>query len=185
MNSGERQVSAKPQEIDKWHRWRYDEAAKLVIPGNVVIDFGCGIGYGSRTLAEKAARVYGLDDSVEALHFAATNYHKENIEYHEYDLDNDTFCFEKESVDLSVAFEVLEHLEKPGEFLQKVAEVTRGMFILSVPHVSVDLEKSDFHYKHYTEFELSEMLKASGFKIVKMETMMFSKGAAVFCVCEK
>lgn len=185
LNSGERQVSANPQEIDKWHRWRYEEAAKLILPKDFVVDYGCGIGYGSKILAQKAGKVIGLDDSPEALYFASQNYHQENINYVECFLEEDEFCFGENGADVSVAFEVLEHLANPFMFMKKVSKATKRTLVLSTPYVTVDLEKSDWHYKHYCEREIVELFTAAGFNIKKLSVMNFSKGQAIFCIGEK
>ncbi len=185
LNSGERQVSKNPEEIDKWHRWRYDIALLSLKKGDVVLDVGCGIGYGSKTMAFKAGKVYAIDDSEETISFAKENYAHERVHYNCFDVTADDSVFEPMSFDVAVMFEVLEHLQDPVRPFEKIAYATKRMMILSVPHVSVDLEKSDFHYRHYTKEDVEKMVEAVGFEIRQCEVLEFSKGKAVFCVAER
>ena len=53
------------------HETRYLWAADhLPLEGAAVLDFGCGSGYGTSLLAEKAASVHGIDACEEAITFA-------------------------------------------------------------------------------------------------------------------
>lgn len=183
MKSGERQVSSDPEQIDVWHRWRYSEASKLILPGEKVIDYGCGIGYGTKTLAEKSGFVIGIDDSIETIDFASANYSAKNIEYVCSDLTRIGGLVAR--CDVAVAFEILEHLESPDDFLWLVKMYTKRLFILSVPHISVDLEKSDWHYKHYELEEVRSLVEMAGFSVTVCKVMMFSKGEAIFCIGER
>ena len=182
LKSGERQVSDNPHEIDKWHVWRYEQAVKLIVPGWTVADFGCGIGYGSRLLSAKAGKVLAFDDSQETIEFAKQNYGAENIAYQCADI---TSLEQMESIDCAVAFEILEHLERPQDFMKMLSEKVRHTLVLSVPDISVDLEHSDFHYRHYTQAEVVDLFLKHGFNVLHVETMMFTKGKAVYCVGEK
>lgn len=185
LNSGERQVATDYTGIDKWHLWRYDVALFLIKHGDIVLDVGCGIGYGTKQLAHKALRVLGIDDSQETIEFAKQHFAHPKAEYACLNVESDTVFYEKKRIDVTVMFEVLEHLFDFKKTFKRIAEATKRMMIISVPHVSVDLEKSDFHYKHYTPEEVYELVEGEGFKVTKMDIMDFSKGKAVFCVAER
>jgi len=185
LNSGERQVSKSVDEIDKWHKWRYDIVVLSMRKGDKVLDVGCGIGYGTRAIAVRADKVIGIDDSQETIAYAKENYAHERVVYACCDAEADTTTLEKNCVDVSVMFEVLEHFQDAMKVLKKVADATKRMMFISVPHVSVDLEKSDFHYRHYTKEDVEKMVAEVGFEIKQCELLDFSKGKAVFCVAER
>ncbi len=183
LMSGERQVETDVSKIDFWHVWRYKQAADMIKPGETVIDFGCGIGYGSRLMAEKAGSVIGVDDSAETIEFATENFSAENVRFERCSIER--LAPVDPLVDVAVAFEVIEHLENPEPFLALVKSITKRLFVLSVPHVSVDLALSPFHYRHYTEPEAAELVTRAGFRVVTCELKQFTKGKAIFCVGDR
>ncbi len=183
LMSGERQVATNVAEIDFWHVWRYQQAADQIRPGESVIDFGCGIGYGSRLMAEKAGTVIGIDDSEETIEFAKENFGADNVRFERASIER--LAPVEPLVDVSVAFEVIEHLQDPEPFLALIKSITRRLFIISVPHESVDLSLSPFHYRHYSEADAAALVTRAGFRIVTCELKQFTKGKAVFCVGDR
>lgn len=85
---------------------RYRFASSFVSEKDVAADVGCGPGYGTRILAGKATRVYGLDFNANAIALAKQQYALPNIEYHCADIFQ--FDFPKEHFDLVTCFEVLD-----------------------------------------------------------------------------
>lgn len=67
-------------EMFKEHIERYKFASQFV-ENKIVLDIACGVGYGSKLLAEKANRVFGCDISDDAIKYAKSHYSKENICY--------------------------------------------------------------------------------------------------------
>lgn len=176
LNSGERQVATNPTSIDFWHRWRYKEALNRIDEGDTVLDLGCGIGYGSCILAQKARCVAAVDDSLEAIEFARQHFSHDTVSY----INKDIFDI-RDSFDVVVAFEILEHTEKPEKFFELASRITRKRLVLSTPHVSVDLENSPFHYRHFTAEEIKSYMEKSGFKVTDLRVLKFTKGLAIFC----
>jgi len=114
------------------HIERYVWAAK-VCRGMNVLDFGCGVGYGSEILQLAGNTVTPVDTSMQALRlFTARRRHLMSC------YSNNPYEWE---FDACVAFEVLEHLDSPQEFLQTVK--ARHM-IASVP---VRAEDTNPHHK--------------------------------------
>src|SRR6266704_3073623 len=90
------------------HMARYAFAARLS-RRKQVLDAGCGAGYGSAELARAAAGVLGIDKSAEAVAFARAEYPAPKLRFEEADCL--TLPVGDGSIDLVVAFEVIEHLE--------------------------------------------------------------------------
>ncbi|HLJ14314.1 MAG TPA: methyltransferase domain-containing protein [Bryobacteraceae bacterium] len=132
--TGERVIPGQVN-ADLWaeHLARYAFAARLAA-GRRVLDVGCGTGYGSAELAHRAARVAGLDNSAEALAYARANFALSNIEFLEGSAT--ALPFADGSVDMVVAFEVIEHLEDWRGLLTEVKRVlaSGGLFVVSTPN---------------------------------------------------
>ncbi len=115
------------------HLARYAFAARLS-RRKQVLDAACGAGYGSAELARTAASVLGIDRSAEAIESARAEYALPNLRFEEAD------CLAlpaaDASVDLVVAFEVIEHLEDWRGFLLEARRVLTpsGQFIVSTPN---------------------------------------------------
>ena len=115
------------------HMARYAFATRLA-HSKRVLDAGCGAGYGSAELASVAALVIGADVAHEAVTFAQEHYRLPNLHFEQ------ATCLAlphaDASVDLVVAFEVIEHLHEWREFLMEARRVLtpHGQFIVSTPN---------------------------------------------------
>lgn len=100
-----------------------------------VLDVGCGAGYGSALLAQSARRVFALDASPDALslaaHALAGSENSETLAASATHLP-----FAPNSLDLVVAFEVIEHLAEWPELIREARRVLApgGQFIVSTPN---------------------------------------------------
>lgn len=116
------------------HLKRY-EFALTWSTGVEVLDAGCGVGYGSALLAERARRVVGVDRDAGALRYARSHYLAPGLEFLEADLLD--LPLQSASFDLVCAFETIEHVSDARAFLGEVARVLRtdGALIASTPRV--------------------------------------------------
>ena len=140
------------------HLARYAFAARLS-RRKQVLDAGCGAGYGSAELARKAAGVLGIDRSAEAIAFARTQYAAPNLRFEEADCS--ALPAADGSIDLVVAFEVIEHLQDWRAFLREARRVLApaGQFIVSTPNKRYYSESrggSGPNPFHVHEFEFEE-----------------------------
>jgi SAM-dependent methyltransferase len=115
------------------HFARYAFAARFS-RSKQVLDAGCGSGYGSAELAQTAAAVLGIDRSAEAIAFARARYPAPNLRFEEGDCA--ALPVADGSMDLVVAFEVIEHLEDWRRFLREARRTLapEGQFIVSTPN---------------------------------------------------
>jgi glycosyltransferase involved in cell wall biosynthesis/SAM-dependent methyltransferase len=119
---------------EHWHRYLY--AARFAA-GKAVLDVACGEGYGSRLLAETAARVLGVDTDPEAVRDAASRYPRPNLEFRTGTVER--LPLEGEHLlDLVVSFETIEHVwaEQQRTFLGEVRRVLKpgGVLLVSTPN---------------------------------------------------
>jgi SAM-dependent methyltransferase len=125
------------------HIERYTWACR-VCTGMRVLDFGCGVGYGSEMLAAAGNSVTAVDTSEFALALAE--------EFHPGPMYLPTIP-SKYPFDACVAFEVLEHLDDPQHFIDTVPA---RHLIVSVP---VRVEQDNPHHKqHFTSWRMRAML---------------------------
>jgi SAM-dependent methyltransferase len=146
------------------HLARYRFAYRNMAGRERVLDAGCGTGYGSRLLREKALSVVGIDNSPLAVDYATKNFSAPGVVFARMDCQH--LAFPGSSFELVVCFEVFEHLESHDEFLRECLRVlgARGTLILSTPNVAT----TDLHMKSIGQsnpFHIS-MLDLSGFRRV-------------------
>ena len=160
----ERQVAPTLDGIRRDHVARYQWAASLLAAGETVLDVGCGIGYGSHILAERAAGVVGMDRDAPSIRYAERHYKAPNIAYQVRDVD--TFGVGVAPFTTAVCFEMLEHVQNPRDVL---LDINAERLLCSVPneHVFPWHDGIKFHHRHYTPEDFENMLNAAGWEVVE------------------
>jgi SAM-dependent methyltransferase len=143
------------------HLKAYDEATSFV-DGREVLDVGCNTGYGTSLLTSRANRVVGVDVSGAAIERAQREY-PGIAEW--LVVDGRSLPFGDHTFDLVVAFQVLEHLDRPDEYLLEIARVMRrgGTALFTTPNAAVRIDPgmapwNPFHVREYTAQELAATL---------------------------
>lgn len=134
------------------HVVRYQLAATLVRPGDIVLDAACGLGYGSHVLAclSPAARVTGIDLSDWAVDFAWHNYACDRVDFRCGSLPEALDEVADASVDFVVSLETLEHVTDPQALLAAFLRVLKpgGRIFVSVPNDWADETGEDPNPHH-------------------------------------
>ena len=173
MDKGERQIATDLEQIRPDHRARYYFAAEHVKDGDKILDFACGIGYGSKIIINKTKNVEitACDIDENALEYGNTFYSSKNICYQSNNANQPTL---KESLyNLAVSFETIEHLENPQIFIEALYKSLKnnGKLICSVPNeeqMPFDRTRHPFHFRHYYEKELVQALSEAGFQKIQV-----------------
>jgi len=159
--TGERVV---PGEVDPdlWneHVARYAFAGRRA-PNKMVLDAGCGVGYGAARLAVVARRVVGLDIAGAAIDSARRRYSASSLEFLRGDCRR--LPFPDGSFDLVVAFEVIEHLEEWEKLLAESRRVlvSGGELIVSTPNrLYYRASREGANPFHVHEFDYQEFCEA-------------------------
>lgn len=168
MKEGERQVAPTLDGIRRDHVARYQWAAKMLPKGSRIVDFSCGVGYGTKILSDAGHKASGFDIDEEALAYGREHYPHGG----EYLQANGNAPGELGDYDAAVCFETIEHLEDPRPLL-KALRVSAPLLIASVPNEDVmPFEISpgvttEFHFRHYTKYEFAELLRECGWCVTE------------------
>lgn len=160
--TGERTLPGIPEE-NYWfqrHVVAYEYAATLA--RGEVLDAGVGEGYGAAILARTATTVVGVDLEPEVIEHAAANY--PDVHFERADLLE--LPFPDQHFDAVVSLQVIEHLQRPREFVSEIARVLKpgGVLILSTPNrltFSPDGIRNPFHTVEFSPSELRATLETS------------------------
>ena len=161
-STGERLIPAQQGDVAIEHLHRYAVAAEIA-RGKVVLDLGCGEGYGAFLMSRVALQVVGVDVSFEAVAHAAALYGSDHLHYV---VGRCTAVpLADDSVDLVVSFETLEHIQNHDAMLDEIRRVLRpdGLLILSTPDRDVySHEQHRDNPFHVRELSLQELSEAVG-----------------------
>ncbi|MDN5749172.1 MAG: class I SAM-dependent methyltransferase [Pseudonocardia sp.] len=170
--TGERTVPGIAEE-NYWFR-RHEVVYSALAPrcaGGVVLDAGCGEGYGAALLAGVAARVLGLDyDAAAAAHVARRYPRVQMARTNLVALPvRDGVC------DAVVSLQVIEHLWEQERFLRECRRVLRpgGALLLSTPNRVTfspgrDTPLNPFHTRELSGAELAGLVRDAGFTDVEV-----------------
>jgi len=155
---GERGVPLNTEDHDNMHVKRYD-FANLFSENKLVLDLGCGSGYGSAILAKKAWGVHGIDKTEDAIDFAKRYYDKGNVEWFV-----EFFPLiqkEDKKYDVVVCHEVIEHVEDDMLLLQEIKRVMKddGIFVGTTPIKKEHEGPAKWHMREYSMKEYKILLK--------------------------
>jgi SAM-dependent methyltransferase len=130
------------------YRWAATMAA-----GCRVLDAGCGEGYGAAMLAQTADAVVGVDRA-EAVAVAQARHRHPRLEYRVADLSRLAALTDR--FQLTVSFQVIEHLEDPVGFLRGLAAVTApgGTILVTTPNRLMSVSENPYHLREWTAPEL-------------------------------
>jgi SAM-dependent methyltransferase len=150
--------------------FRRHEAAYLRLAGRctdaVVLEAGCGEGYGAALLADTARLVIGLDYDAQAAAHAAARY--PDVRMTRGNLA--ALPLAAGAVDVVANLQVIEHLWDQPAFLAECARVLRpgGTLLISTPNRITfspgrDTPLNPFHTRELSAAELAELLTDAGF----------------------
>ena len=142
-------------------------------PGDTVMDFGSGQGDLIRILEPFLAdcRVIGLEMSEVGIAIARRK--TPGAEFHQIDLQSQDLALPqlRDTGNLCVCAEVIEHLDHPRRFLQNVGQFMApgGRLIITVPGGPMNaFYKSIGHRQHFTAAAMAALIESAGLKVARI-----------------
>ena len=140
---------------------RYQLATKYA-QNKIILDAGCGAGYGANILAKSGAKkVYGIDIVAESIQYCQSKYLLKNLIFKRADLTN--LDFPNNYFDLVSMFETIEHVKNYSKAIDEIYRVLKpgGLLILSTPNKAVYSPGTfkPFYPFHFYEFYLEDLKK--------------------------
>ena len=107
---------------------------QTICTGKKVLDFGCGSGYGTRRISNFAEEAYGVDVASDAVEYARTRYHNENLRFLQIDPQS-PLPFPAGAFDVILSFQVIEHVNDDEAYLREAHRLLKpgGTLILITP----------------------------------------------------
>jgi 2-polyprenyl-3-methyl-5-hydroxy-6-metoxy-1,4-benzoquinol methylase len=138
-----------------------------------VLDIGCGSGLMLKAL-KRFGKLYGMDASNDAINFSRTL--KAGV-IKKGSLPKN-LPFSKESFDLIIALDVIEHIEEDGKALNSINFLMKknGILVLTVPALMSlwsQFDEVNHHKRRYRKSELTHKLKAANFQILRISYFNF------------
>jgi peptide-methionine (R)-S-oxide reductase len=174
--TGEQFIPGAGVEISYEHFTRYLFAKQFLNKDSVVLDLGCGIGYGSILLAPFCKHIFALDRNAECIGALLKIIEKTNIK-NITAIEADVFSiaelstFENRKIDFVICHELIEHitLEQQEKLLALIstgaAFNSKTMFLVSTPEKNLynqaNKSHNQFHEHELTEDEFTALLKKS------------------------
>ncbi|MFK7883161.1 MAG: glycoside hydrolase family 99-like domain-containing protein [Phycisphaerales bacterium] len=158
---GERYLTGITGEIEAEHVHRYLFAAGLCARKDV-LDIACGEGYGSALIGQVAASVVGVDIDAQTIEQARDSYGSDSIEFETGSCQE--IPYKRDSFDVVVSFETIEHIEEQENFLREIKRVLRpgGLLICSTPDTGVykaGQEPNPYHKREMSRDEFVKLLE--------------------------
>ncbi|MFX0186787.1 MAG: class I SAM-dependent methyltransferase [Candidatus Hodarchaeota archaeon] len=160
-------------EIMKYYQFFLDN----IDEDSKILDIGCGNGYLTKKLAQKARKVIGIDIDKKNIDFAKKYYNNENILYINCEVSKYDF---KEKFDYVIMSNVLEHIEDRKKLLERVKNlcekilirvpmINRSWLPLYMKKLGLDYRLDDTHYIEYTLDTFTSEIESIGLRIISYE----------------
>jgi SAM-dependent methyltransferase len=179
------------------HLGRYEWAVRVLssLPDRgAVLDCACGVGYGSRKLAEIFERVDAVDIYDRAIELAKERYSHSGIEWSCMDAAKLRDAFSDESFDAIVSMQTIESIDDDEKYLDDLVALLKpgGVLLIDTPlrKARIDNPENPHHKRYYGLDEWIQMLQ-SRFEILVFGTLpeaamleacrMPSRGSIVHC----
>ena len=142
--------------------------SKKYSKGKKILDYGCGYGIGASLLEDSYSRYVGIDIDPSAIEYGNKNFSLgEKINFYPISKIRENGL--RETFDVGLCFEVLEHVKDPFELLDTLSKliVKGGVLIISTPNGKSSngnkrLYRTSYHIKEYGPKEFHEILSHFG-----------------------
>lgn len=155
-----------------WVKWRASQILRIMKDNKLKVLWEVGSGHGNVAipLQQENIAVIGIEPLFNGAAISAKNGVRTYLGTLE------SLNLPPNSISAIGAFDVLEHIEKPGALLSEIYRVLKpgGILLVSVPAhqwLFSDFDKSIGHFRRYSKRVLSQSIDESGFTNIKTEFM--------------
>lgn len=123
------------------------------------LDVGCGEGFGTYFLSQKARKIIGIDNSRESIEMAKKNYNKENIEF--MTMNAEKLEFPDETFESVISMGVIEHIKDYESYLREMKRVLKkgGTGVLSFLKRIYKVPLEPYHFREFYLWEIQDLMK--------------------------
>lgn len=175
--TGERVIPGDP----KWawcfqaHLFGYHDLVRRLSGRPLLLEIGCGAGYGASVLAQSARHVVAGDVATDAVAHARERYGAPNISWVVFDAQR--LPFADKAFDATCSLQVIEHFPDAEAHVTDVARVTKpgGLHYVTTPNIDNmgEAERDNpFHVRDFNADSLTAVLRAH-FDDVAVEGMFY------------
>ncbi|NMX21367.1 hypothetical protein C5S30_02795 [ANME-1 cluster archaeon GoMg4] len=147
------------------HLFAYEFASKTLSKDSIVLEVGCGEGYGTSFLSKSVKKIIGLDVDEQIVKHAQKKYGSTNCIFQVY--NGKKIPFKENSFDAIISFQVIEHVQDDRSFVLEIYRILKqkGLFMLTTPNRTCRLKPEQkpwnpFHVREYYPYELENLLKS-------------------------
>jgi 2-polyprenyl-3-methyl-5-hydroxy-6-metoxy-1,4-benzoquinol methylase len=140
--------------------------AEQYCEGKIVLDYGCGNGYGSFFLSKISHNITAVDINKAVIEMCKQNYQADNLSFQAVEPEKKTF-FKDAYFDVVVSFQVIEHIYDVRGYLNEMKRVLKddGVFIITTPNRKYRLYPfqkplNPYHVREYGLRQLKKELHA-------------------------
>lgn len=133
--------------------------AQDYVKGNL-LEIGCGVGRGTKTLMCKADTYTAIDKNKELLTQLSAKYPEAKFIYSNVPPLSQ---LEDNSFDSVVSFHVIEHITDHKKFVEEIYRVLKpgGIALISTPNIRMRIARNPWHIREYTWEELQKLASNS------------------------
>jgi len=147
------------------HLARYEFAAQHLF-GQRALDIACGVGYGTRLLADRSTQVdelVGVDLEANAIEYAQQRYACQRVTF----ITSDAMSYgNAHRFDSIVSLETIEHLAEPDKFIEHLSTnliSSGGVLIASVP-TTPSVDANPHHLQDFSECSFRRLFLRRGYR---------------------
>jgi len=154
------------------HLFAYELAKDKISKNSIVLELGCGEGYGTNLLSQNVGKIVGLDIERSVILGASEKYKSRNCIFQLY--DGVRIPYQDSTFDAVISFQVIEHVQDDISYVSEIYRVLKrnGLLMLTTPNKTYRLRPGQnpwnrFHIREYYSHELENILKTK-FSDVKL-----------------
>jgi len=145
------------------HLFAYEFARSIIPKDSLVLEVGCGEGYGTNFLSQCVEKVVGLDIDDKTINHASNKYCSQNCIFKTY--NGSKIPFKDNTFDTIISFQVIEHIQDDKKYISEMRRVLKpsSPCILTTPNREYRLAPGQrpwnrFHVREYSTHSLKELL---------------------------